>query len=250
MKNEEFFTFHFSPHFFFVPLQQEMVQKFADRRRMLLLTVLAMAVVLVVWLMRLQPKEESRQPVVQHSYQKIKGFDVKRYPTPNYDRTRKNEVRGIVLHHTGEPTVAESLEILSSPERKVSTHVVIDTDGTRYVMADPTVVTYHAGRSVLHGMEHCNYCTVGIEFQGNTLEKPLTAEQIASGIEYILPIIEEYDIPLDNIVTHEMVRNAYRAQHPDKRCDVKVDITPAEHARFMQALRTYYIIKERVRQEL
>jgi hypothetical protein len=233
-----------------VSLQEEMVQKFSHRRYVLLLMVLAIAVVSVIWLMRSQPKDEPRQPVVQHSYLKIKDFDEKRYPTPNYDRTRKNKVRGIVLHHTGEPTVEESLEILSSPERKVSTHVVIDTDGTRYVMADPTVVTYHAGHSILHGMEHCNYCTIGIEFQGNTLEKPLTGEQIASAIEYVLPIIEEYNIPLDNIVTHEMVRNAYRAQYPDKRCDVKVDITPAEHAHFMQVLRTYYIIKERVRQEL
>ena len=54
----------------------------------------------------------------------------------------------------------ESLEILTSPERKVSTHVVIDTDGTRYVMADPDVVTFHAGLSMLFGREHCNYCTI------------------------------------------------------------------------------------------
>ena len=214
--------------------------------------LVAIAISAVVWVaVRLpQQQEEQTKVPVQRSYKKIRGFDEKRYPTPNYNRTRKNEVKGIVLHHTGEPTVEESLEILTSPERKVSSHVVIDTDGTRYVMADPTVVTYHAGLSILHGMEHCNYCTIGIEFQGNTLEKPLTGDQIASAIEYILPIIEEYDIPLDNIVTHEMVRNAYRAQYPDKRCDIKVDITPAEYAHFMQALRTYYNIKERVRQAM
>ena len=231
---------------------QCMLQKLVDRKYVLLLIlmVLAIAIGAVVWLTRQQPQEEPCKPVVQRSYKKISGFNEKRYPTPNYDRTRKNEVKGIVLHHTGEPTVEESLEILTSPERKVSSHVVIDTDGTRYVLADPTVVTYHAGLSILHGMEHCNYCTIGIEFQGNTLEKPLTGDQIASAIEYILPIIEEYDIPLDNIVTHEMVRNAYREQYPDKRCDIKVDITPAEHAHFMQALRTYYNIKERVRQAM
>ena len=214
--------------------------------------LVAIAISAIVWVaVRLpQQQEEQTKVPVQRSYKKIRGFDEKRYPTPNYNRTRKNEVKGIVLHHTGEPTVEESLEILTSPERKVSSHVVIDTDGTRYVMADPTVVTYHAGLSILHGMEHCNYCTIGIEFQGNTLEKPLTGDQIASAIEYMLPIIEEYDIPLDNIVTHEMVRNAYRAQYPDKRCDIKVDITPAEYSHFMQALRTYYNIKERVRQAM
>ena len=210
------------------------------------LTVLAIASVTAIWLIGRQPKEEEHKQTVQHSYKKISGFEEKRYPTPNYDRTRKNDVKGIVLHHTGELTLAESLDILSSPERRVSTHVVIDTDGTRYVMADPTVVTFHAGLSILHGLEHCNYYTIGIEFQGNTLVAPLTAEQIASAIEYLLPIIEQYDIPLENIVTHEMVREAYREQYPDKRCDVKVDITPTEYAHFMQALSTYYIVKKRV----
>lgn len=210
------------------------------------LLVLAIAGVTALWLIDRQPQQEECKPVVPRSYKKIKGFEEKRYPTPNYDRKRKNEVKGVVLHHTGELTLAESLDILSSPERRVSTHVVIDTDGTRYVMADPTVVTFHAGLSILHGMEHCNFFTIGIEFQGNTLVAPLTAEQIASAIEYLLPIIEQYDIPMENIVTHEMIRNAYREQYPDKRCDVKVDITPTEYAHFMQALSTYFVVKKRV----
>ena len=215
---------------------------------LLLLVVMAIAIGFAVWIIVQQPQtQETHNKVpVQHSYVKISDFDEKRYPTPNYDRTRKNEVVGIVLHHTGEPTVEESLEILTSPERKVSTHVLIDTDGTRYVMADPDVVTFHAGLSMLFGREHCNYCTIGIEFQGNTLVAPLTNEQIASAIEYLMPIIETYKIPLNHIVTHEMVRNAYRAQYPDKRCDIKVDITPHEYAHFMGTLCTYLLIKDKI----
>ena len=225
-----------------------MALKLVDRRYMfvLLLLVLAVAIGVVVWLKGQQPQEVPHKPVIQRSYKKISGFDEKRYPTPNYDRTRKNEVAGVVLHHTGELTVEESLDILTSPERKVSTHVVIDTDGTRYVMADPTVVTYHAGLSMLYGREHCNYCTIGIEFQGNTLVAPLTDEQISSAIEYLMPIIEQYHIPLNHIMTHEMVRNAYRAQYPDKRCDIKVDITPHEYAHFMGTLCTYLLIKDKI----
>ena len=215
---------------------------------LLLLIIVAVAIGAFIWIIvqPLQTQEVHNKVPVQRSYAKICGFDEKRYPTPNYDRTRKNEVVGIVLHHTGEPTVEESLEILTSPERKVSTHVVIDTDGTRYVMADPDVVTYHAGLSMLFGREHCNYCTIGIEFQGNTLVAPLTNEQIASAIEYLMPIIETYHIPLNHIVTHEMVRNAYRAQYPDKRCDIKVDITPHEYARFMGTLCNYLLIKDKI----
>lgn len=163
-------------------------------------------------------------------------FRIVDYPTPNFDPDSKNEVLGVVLHHTAEPTVENALKILSSPEKKVGTHVVIDTNGTRYIMAHPTVVTYHAGYSLLNGREGCNYFTIGIEFQGNTLEDSLTENQIESGIEYLLPIIKTYNIPLGNIVTHQMIRTAYKEKHPESRCSGKVDITQTEYKRFMSRL--------------
>lgn len=159
------------------------------------------------------------------------------HPTPNYAVGKINDVKGVILHHTAEPTIEKSLGVLTSTIKRVGTHVVIDTDGTRYIMAKPTVVTYHAGLSYLDGREGCNNFTIGIEFQGNTLEEPLTEEQIESGIEYLLPLISKYKIPISNIVTHEMVRVAYKKRHPNKRCSGKVDITPTEYERFMKALK-------------
>lgn len=163
-----------------------------------------------------------------HHYKEIS------HPTPNYDREKVNEVQGIILHHTAEPTVESSLNILTSKKRGVGTHVVIDTDGTRYVMCSPTTVTFHAGASLLDGRTGCNNFTIGIEFQGNTLEHPLTENQIYSAIEYMLPIIDKYHVPLRNIVTHEMIRTAYKKAHPGSRVYDKVDITPEEYQRFMK----------------
>lgn len=162
------------------------------------------------------------------------------YPTPNIDMSRKNSVEGVVLHHTAEPTVERSLEVLTSSTKRVGTHCVIDTDGTRYIMCDPEVVTFHAGFSVLNGKEGCNNFTIGIEFQGNTLEAPLTQDQMNSAIEYLRPIIEKYDIPYSNIVTHEMIRQAYKKKHPKKRCSGKVDITQTEYKRFMKLIKKVY----------
>ena len=168
---------------------------------------------------------------------KQQGFKEISHPTPNYSDTSINEVKGIILHHTAEPTAERSLEVLCSNIRRVGTHVVIDTDGTRYIMAEPWKVTYHAGPSILHGREGCNYFTIGIEFQGNTLEMPLTMNQIRSGIEYILPLMQKYNIPLSSIVTHEMVRQAYKAKYPEKKVSGKVDITQEEYWRFMRYLK-------------
>lgn len=159
------------------------------------------------------------------------------YPTPNVDPEKTNDVRGVILHHTAEPTVESSLKVLTVGGRGVGTHVVIDTDGTRYVMCPPTAVTFHAGYSVLAGREKCNEFTIGIEFQGNTLEKPLTEDQRKSAIEYLLPLIEKYNIPIENIVTHEMIRNAYMSKYPNKKVSGKVDITQVEYKKFMAELK-------------
>ena len=166
-----------------------------------------------------------------------KNYKEVKHPTPNTDPSKKNLVQGVILHHTAEPTVERSLAVLTSRTKKVGTHVVIDTDGTRYIMASPETVTYHAGLSILDGKEGCNYFTIGIEFQGNTLEKPLTKDQIKSAIEYLHPIISKYKIPTENIVTHEMVRQAYKKKYPNKRCSGKVDITQVEYKKFMKALK-------------
>jgi len=177
-----------------------------------------------------------RQEKIQSSTRNVyKEVD---YPTPNIDRDKINTVEGVILHHTAEPTVEKSLSVLTSLKKKVGTHVVINTDGTRYIMANPEVVTFHAGLSILNGKVGCNNFTIGIEFQGNTLEKPLTKDQIYSAIEYLKPIIKKYHIPIKNIVTHEMVRQAYKKRYPNKRCSGKADITPIEYQRFIKVLKS------------
>ena len=162
------------------------------------------------------------------------------YPTQNYDRVKVNEVRGVVLHHTALPTIERSLEVLTTPINKVGTHCLIDTDGTRYILCEPTVVTFHAGKSVLNGREKCNEFTIGIEFQGNTLEEPLTDDQISSAIQYLLPVIDRYHISLDSIVTHEMIRDSFMLKYPERRTKNKIDITSWEYRRVMKALRAAY----------
>ncbi len=182
----------------------------------------------------------SLRAITQTDVQHKQKYKEVKYPTPNYDHNKVNYPQGVILHHTAEPTIERSLCVLTSLKKKVGTHVVIDTDGTRYVMAKPEVAAYHAGLSVLDGKEGCNYFTIGIEFQGNTLEKPLTNDQINSAIEYLLPIIKKYNIPIRNVVTHEMVRQAYKKKHPNKKCSGKVDITQTEYKRFMKSLKKAY----------
>jgi len=171
-------------------------------------------------------------------YLSLKPYEYKvvSKPTPNVTQGRCNAVRGVVLHHTADVLAGRALDVLTDPKSKVSCHALIDTDGTVYELAPPNAITYHAGHSMLNGLEWCNTFTIGIEFQGNTSLLPLTESQIKSGITYLKPIIRKYNIPLDNIVTHEMVRNNYLKTHPNAKVDTKVDITQKEYNRFMERL--------------
>ena len=164
--------------------------------------------------------------------------------TPNIALDKINTVEGVILHHTASRNARNAVGRLRASGSNVSSHVVIDTDGTRYVLASPDKVTWHAGKSLMNGRENCNDFTIGIEFQGNTSERypnpgdSLTPDQISSGIEYLLPIIKQYNIPLENIVTHEQVRAAYLNANPnDSITKTKEDISPREYARFMKALK-------------
>lgn len=179
---------------------------------------------------------QSRESAYPTTYDLNKPvYKVEEVPTPNVDKGI-NEVRGIVLHHTAEPSAASALAKLTTAGSGVSAHVLIDTDGTRYVLASPTAITWHAGKSRLDGRENANEFTVGIEFQGNTVESPLTDAQVASAVEYIQPLLEAYDIPLENIVTHEFIRTEYKRAHPNAEVADKVDVQQSERERVIEAL--------------
>ena len=159
-------------------------------------------------------------------------------PTPNIGEGT-NAVKGIVLHHTASDKLRSSLYTLRLVESQTSSHVLIARDGTRYVLATPEQITWHAGRSSLHGEVNCNAFTIGIEFVGNTEERPLTRKQVASALEYCLPLIKEYSIPLENIVTHEMIRDEWIKSQNDTLCPTKCDIVQSEYVRFMKELRKH-----------
>lgn len=159
-------------------------------------------------------------------------------PTPNITQGKSNQVQGVILHHTASSDAKNAIRKLTLAGSNVSSHVVIDTDGTRWVLASPEQITWHAGKSILNGRENCNDFTIGIEFQGNTLETELTQDQINSAIDYLLPLIDKYKIPMQNIVTHETIRTAYKRAHPnDTACLPKRDITSKEYTKFMKALK-------------
>lgn len=185
--------------------------------------------------------------------------------TVNSDSYKKghalnNSQQGIVLHHTGEyNTYNDIIQDLTIPKgqiipfrnepqkREASAHVVIGRNGNRTVLATPDKVTFHAGESAWNGQLNVNDFMIGIEFEGDTNKRDLTSEQIQSAIEYMTPIIRNNNIRLEDITTHQQVRNlwldyARKAEQSTEGVQTKPDINQRNYAKIIEALkqRLYY----------
>jgi N-acetylmuramoyl-L-alanine amidase len=84
-------------------------------------------------------------------------------PSPNFDARPEKKIDHLVLHYTGMKTAAEAVARLCDPAAKVSSHYVVDEDGTVYALVGEEKRAWHAGVSCWRGVRGLNDCSVGIE---------------------------------------------------------------------------------------
>jgi N-acetyl-anhydromuramyl-L-alanine amidase AmpD len=144
--------------------------------------------------------------------------------TPNVSAGRVIKPTHIVLHHTS-GAYAGSVSWCMDPVSKVSYHCIIARNGKRTVLATPSQRTWHAGVSSWQGRKDANTYSIGMAWEGDTYTTPLSEDAILSAVEYLLPILDEYHIPLSNII-----------RHADVAPGRKDDCSPAAHAALLAAL--------------
>jgi hypothetical protein len=83
-------------------------------------------------------------------------------PSPNQD-DRPGPVDMLILHYTGMQSAQAALARLCDPVAKVSSHYVVDEDGTIYRLVPERRRAYHAGLSFWRGRRALNDVSVGIE---------------------------------------------------------------------------------------
>ena len=152
------------------------------------------------------------------------AFDERRLSTPNKS-IRSITPTMIVLHHTS-GSYNGSVSWCMNPESNVSYHAIIARNGNRTVLADDTARCWHAGVSSWHGVPDCNSYSIGVAWDGNTYDDPLDETAMDSAIQYIIPRMKRWHIPVSRIVTHQQIA-------PNR----KTDISPADAARFKSRLK-------------
>jgi N-acetyl-anhydromuramyl-L-alanine amidase AmpD len=144
--------------------------------------------------------------------------------TPNVSAGRVIKPTHIVLHHTS-GAYAGSVSWCLDPVSKVSYHCIIARNGKRTVLATPSQRTWHAGVSSWQGRKDANSFSIGMAWEGDTYQTPLSEDAILSAVEYLIPILDEYHIPLSNII-----------RHADIAPGRKDDCSPAAHSALIAAL--------------
>jgi len=111
----------------------------------------------------------------------------------------------IVLHHTVIPTFEKTFEAFNAPTLpnwrpeignasglNVSSHFVVDRDGTIYRLMPENYMARH-----VIGLNHCS---IGVENVGGTPEYPLTEAQVTANIKLVNYLANKYDI--DYLIGH------------------------------------------------
>ena len=126
------------------------------------------------------------------------GIPTQWRPSPNFDERRPSF---IILHHTGDDTLAEALRALTDPARSVSAHYLIGRDGTIYQLVDERARAWHAGTSKWGSDTDLNSSSLGIELDNNGRE-PFPGVQIEALLALLDDISRRNRIPAANVLGH------------------------------------------------
>ncbi|PHS78516.1 MAG: N-acetylmuramoyl-L-alanine amidase [Rhodospirillaceae bacterium] len=127
----------------------------------------------------------------------------------------------LVIHYTGMKTCAEAIERLCDPEAQVSSHYVIEEDGTVHRLVDEDKRAWHAGVAWWRGAVDVNGHSIGVELvnPGHELGyQDFPEPQMVALTKLARSILMRHQIPAQNVVGHSDVAPR-RKQDPGERFD-------------------------------
>lgn len=118
--------------------------------------------------------------------------------TTNFNLRKPNYV---VIHHTAQDSVGQTLTTFTLPRTQVSSHYVIAKNGEIYQMLNDYYRAWHGGIGKWGNNTDLNSSSLGIEIDNNGKEE-FTDLQVNSLIALLEEIKEKYNIPVENFIGH------------------------------------------------
>lgn len=118
--------------------------------------------------------------------------------TTNFNLRKPNYV---VIHHTAQHSVDQTLRTFTLPRTSVSSHYVIGRDGEIYQMLNDYYRAWHGGRGKWGNDTDLNSSSIGIELDNNGYE-PFSNALIESLMDLLAVLKERHNIPTANFIGH------------------------------------------------
>ncbi|WP_372920113.1 N-acetylmuramoyl-L-alanine amidase [Salegentibacter sp.] len=143
-------------------------------------------------------KQLSTFPLPEKSDGSALYYGEYRVGTTNFNLRKPNYV---VLHHTAQDSVQQTLKTFTIPRTQVSSHYVIGRDGEVYHMLNDYFRGWHGGIGKWGNNSDLNSSSIGIELDNNGFEE-FSLIQIYSLLEVLENLKEDYNIPAENFIGH------------------------------------------------
>jgi N-acetylmuramoyl-L-alanine amidase len=141
---------------------------------------------------------------------------IRELPSPNHDaRPPATPIDTLILHYTGMQSARAAIDRLRDPESRVSSHYVVEEDGTVFRLVPEDRRAWHAGISFWRGHSALNGRSIGIEIvnPGHAWGyRDFPVLQLAAVCDLCLAIVARHPIPPRNVVAHSDVA-------PDRKQD-------------------------------
>jgi N-acetylmuramoyl-L-alanine amidase len=142
-------------------------------------------------------------------------------PSPNQDDRQGVPIDMLILHYTGMRSAQEAIGRLRDPAARVSSHYVVDEDGSVLRLVAEERRAWHAGVSYWRGRTDLNGCSLGVEVVNPGHEwgyRDFPILQLAVVCDLCLAILSRHAIPACNIVAHSDVAPD-RKEDPGEKFD-------------------------------
>jgi N-acetylmuramoyl-L-alanine amidase len=152
----------------------------------------------------------------------IQQSAIRDLPSPNHDaRPDGTPIDTLILHYTGMRTAQAAIDRLRDPVARVSSHYVVDEDGTVLALVPEDRRAWHAGVSFWRGHTGLNDRSIGVEIVNPGHEfgyRDFPVLQLAAVCDLCLSILARHRIPSRNVVAHSDVAPD-RKEDPGEKFD-------------------------------
>lgn len=150
---------------------------------------------------------------------RLSGLDIRERLSPNRgsrgEPPNMKPIDTLVLHYTGMQSAAAALDRLCDPAAKVSSHYLVDEDGTVWRLVPELDRAFHAGISCWQGGQDLNYVSIGVEIVNPGHEwgyRAFPEVQMAAVETLCREVLSRHRIPPYRVVGHSDIA-------PDRKSD-------------------------------